>query len=121
MSKKFYAENRETGQRWIKDPRQMHQYLVMYDSGYLAVVTEYRYEGSSITPLDTKVWKTVLKGEGAVPPVPKTPPQTKTTCPSCDGEGQTSEIIDHDYNYNSVWGKCECMRCNGTGFLITYK
>ena len=62
MSKKFYAVNRETGERWKPDSNSMadHQYLVMYDSGYLAVVSEYNWEGSLIAPLDTKVWKKVV-------------------------------------------------------------
>ena len=57
MSKVFWAENRETGEKWHPEPGTKKQYLVMYDSGYLAVVTEdfYYY----ITPLDDKIWKKV--------------------------------------------------------------
>ncbi len=53
MSKKFYAEDRVTGQRWEPE-RGKKQYLVMYDSGYLAVVTEDYY--TYIKPLDPKKW-----------------------------------------------------------------
>ena len=64
MSKKFYAEHKVTGERW-KPENGKKQYLVMYDSGYLAVVTEDFY--TYIAPLDTSVWrkvehKTHLKG-----------------------------------------------------------
>lgn len=56
MSRKFHAEDRETGKRW--EPSGPHQFLVMYDSGYLAVV-EMDYE-CYIHPLDPKKWKTVV-------------------------------------------------------------
>lgn len=70
MSKKFYAVHRETGERWKPDlVNNKHQYLVMYDSGYLAVVSihkEYRdfwsihpIQETTITPLNTKIWKIV--------------------------------------------------------------
>jgi len=60
MSKKFYAVNRETGERWKPDTSGFYdkQYLVMYDSGYLAVVSQEFY--THIEPLDTKIWKTVV-------------------------------------------------------------
>ena len=57
MSRKFYAINRETGERW--KPEKEKQYLVMYDSGYLAVVTEDFY--TYINPLNTAIWKTIIK------------------------------------------------------------
>lgn len=56
MSKKFHAENRETGARWVPDKR-YKEYLVMYDSGYLAVVSEDYY--TCIKPLDPSRWKVV--------------------------------------------------------------
>ncbi len=56
MSKKFWAEHRQTGEKW-KSRKDIKQYLVMYDSGYLAVVTDDFY--TQITPLDPKVWKLV--------------------------------------------------------------
>ena len=60
MSKKFYAVNRETGERWKPDKRRdTKQYLMMYDSGYLAVVEEDYY--THITALDYTVWKAVIK------------------------------------------------------------
>lgn len=58
MSKKFYAVNKQTGERW-KPQREQKQYLVMYDSGYLAVVTVDFY--TYIEPLDTEEWDVVLK------------------------------------------------------------
>ena len=61
MSKKFYATNRETGERWKPSNKYDKEYLVMYDSGYLAVVKDYGYDGISIFPLDNKIWKTVIK------------------------------------------------------------
>lgn len=60
MSKKFYAINRETGERWKPDKRHEHQFLVMYDSGYLAVVT---YDFYTFTePLDPKIWEKIEQG-----------------------------------------------------------
>lgn len=61
MSTKFYAVNRDTGARW-KSGTRYPQYLMMYDSGYLAVVTNQgRYEGESISPLDTNKWQVIVK------------------------------------------------------------
>ncbi len=60
MSKKFHAVDRETGERW-KSSSQEHQYLVMYDSGYLAVVTEGSWD-NSIDALSPKRWKKVMHG-----------------------------------------------------------
>lgn len=56
MSKKFYAEHRVTGERW-KPENGKRQYLVMYDSGYLAVITEDFY--TYIQPLDVATWEKV--------------------------------------------------------------
>ncbi len=56
MSKKFYAINRETGRRW--EPIN-NEYLVMYDTGSLAVVSPGWY--IDIKPLDTKIWEMVVK------------------------------------------------------------
>lgn len=61
MSKKFCAINRQTGKQWIPDQRYGHQYLVMYDSGYLAVVSEFSFYEISISPLDPKIWKAIVK------------------------------------------------------------
>ena len=67
MSRLFYAVNRETGERWKPSskidryyggPRK--QYLMMYDSGYFAVVSDYGYAGRSISDLCTKTWKIVF-------------------------------------------------------------
>ena len=60
MSKKFYAVHRETGERWKPSNQYTKDYLVMYDSGYLARVMcdgFYYY----IEPLDISVWKTINK------------------------------------------------------------
>lgn len=61
MSKKFYATHRETGEKW-KSRKDVHQYLVMYDSGYLAVVTDRPYY-MYIEPLDPKIWEIKFKTE----------------------------------------------------------
>ena len=61
MSKKFHAVNRETGERWkpkYNEKIGRKQYLVMYDSGYIGVVTEDFY--TYISPLDPREWKIVL-------------------------------------------------------------
>ncbi|MCP4528552.1 MAG: hypothetical protein GY833_21955 [Aestuariibacter sp.] len=66
MSTKFYAVRRDNGERWTpvkkKYGSDCKQYLMMWDSGYLAVVTETKgYDASvSIDPLCTKTWKTVI-------------------------------------------------------------
>lgn len=60
MSKKFWAENLATGERW-KPENGKKQYLMMYDSGALAVVTEDFYQ--HVAPLDTKTWKCVLRDD----------------------------------------------------------
>ena len=60
MSKKFYAVNRESGERWKPDKtKDGCHFLVMYDSGYLAEV-EQDWE-TYITPLNPKYWETVIK------------------------------------------------------------
>lgn len=56
MSKKFWAENRVTGSLW-KPEKGKKQYLMMYDSGYLAVVTEDFYQ--YVAALDAKEWRVV--------------------------------------------------------------
>ena len=58
MSKKFWAINRQTGDRW-KPVR--GEYLVMYDSGYLAVVEDSGLEGRYVVPLNPKEWECVHK------------------------------------------------------------
>ena len=59
MSCKFYAVHRESGKRWKPDPAvKGKQYLMMYDTGYLAVVTEDFY--TFISPLSIKEWEVQL-------------------------------------------------------------
>lgn len=58
MSKKFHAEHRETGERWRSTTKHGKEFLVMYDSGYLAVVYTAPYE-CWLTPLDPKQWKVI--------------------------------------------------------------
>lgn len=61
MSKKFKAINKLTGEYWKPTQRlNVKQYLVLYDSGYAAVVTEDFY--TFIEPLDTKEWEVIMKG-----------------------------------------------------------
>jgi hypothetical protein len=59
MSKKFYAVNRNTGNKW--KPNHRGNCLGMYDSGYLAEVDESDPYTVVITKLDTKVWRKVVK------------------------------------------------------------
>lgn len=118
MSRKFFAVNRETGERWMPNPRSGKQYLVMYDSGYLAVITEGGYYGIEIKPLDNKVWRKVLQGEETIPPSKPTT-NTKVPCKACEGTGGRMEIVDHDADYNSVWERSACSRCNGIGYTIS--
>lgn len=63
MSKKFYAVNRATGGRWkpCKKKSGVRQFLMMYDTGRVAVVTQDFY--TYIDPLDYSVWKVVNKME----------------------------------------------------------
>ena len=60
MSRKFYAVNRETGERWNPKKHTMHpnSFLVMYDSGYLAVVSSDGWS-TIISPLDNQIWEVV--------------------------------------------------------------
>lgn len=60
MSKKFTAINRETGEQW-KPRKDKKEFLVMYDSGYLAVICDNGWDGNSINPLDAKVWRKEVK------------------------------------------------------------
>ena len=59
MSKKFYAINKETGNRWKS--KGSGNYLVMYDSGYLAEVDERDPYMTTVIKLDTKKWRKVVK------------------------------------------------------------
>ena len=63
MATKFYAINRQTKERWKRNKRYKKgkQFLMMFDSGYLAVVSNNDWEGMSVIPLDPKIWKTVIK------------------------------------------------------------
>lgn len=59
MSKKFFAVHRETGEKWR--PSEKGQYLIMYDTGLLGVVSPYSPGLNSIIPLDNTVWRTKVK------------------------------------------------------------
>ncbi len=59
MSRKFKAVNRITGEEWKPSGNYKRTYLVMYDSGYLAVVKEDGWGGTFISPLDPKEWMVV--------------------------------------------------------------
>ena len=58
MSKKFYAINKETGERFVSNK---HHYLIMYDSGYCGVVETQDGYYTSVSPLDTRVWRVMYK------------------------------------------------------------
>lgn len=60
MSKQFYVISRETKEKWKPSKTQkVKQYLVMYDSGYVAVVTEDLY--TTIAPLNPQEWMVLHK------------------------------------------------------------
>ena len=62
MAKKFKAVNRISGETW--KPQKIYagkQYLMLYDSGYAAVVTEDFY--IMVTPLNPKEWEVVFRDE----------------------------------------------------------
>ena len=60
MSKKFHAVNKMTKERWTPPPHLHGEkvYLVMYDSGNLAVVSE-DCSYQSIDPMNMSVWEAV--------------------------------------------------------------
>lgn len=91
MSRKFHAVNRKTGQRWsVQDwlnrkgvAKPAHAYIVMYDSGYLAVVEEHDcYGGVSIQPLDPSEWETVVSPSISRVPADYVASSKKTTRPT---------------------------------------
>lgn len=59
MAKKFWAVNRITEEKW--KPERKGEYLVMYDSGYLAEVFHSDFYGMWVKPLNPKIWKVVHK------------------------------------------------------------
>lgn len=67
MSRVFFAINRQTGERWKSNCTQYRkdeghkEFLVMYDSGYLAVAEYIPYNGYTIEPLDPKVWEAITR------------------------------------------------------------
>lgn len=61
MSKKFYAVNKYTGEKWVPQYGR-HQYLVLYDSGKLAVVTENHY--CYVEPLSNMYELRIKNGNG---------------------------------------------------------
>jgi len=65
MSRKFYAVNRHTGERWKPNPRQEKgdNFLIMCDSGFLVEATFIPWNGFILKPLDPKIWKKVMQRE----------------------------------------------------------
>ena len=65
VSRIFWAENRGNGKRWMPALSSvvLNEYLVLYDSGKLAIVTDCGYSGTIVSPLDSKVWKLVFRNE----------------------------------------------------------
>lgn len=63
MNKKWKVVNRQTGETWKPLSPNPKQWLMLYDSGYPAVVTDGGGYGSGywITSLDPKIWKVVYK------------------------------------------------------------
>lgn len=62
MSKKWRVIEKETGLPWKSEEKDRHQFLVMYDSGYVAVVTDAGWDGHYFDKLDMKKYKIVMKG-----------------------------------------------------------
>lgn len=59
MSKMFTAINRKTGEEWKAKIK--GDFLMMYDSGYLAECHDHGRDGVWVTPLDQKEWKVEYK------------------------------------------------------------
>ena len=60
MSKKWKAINKVTGEPW-KPSSDRHQFLVMYDTGFVAVVTDAGWDGHWFDPLDMTKYYIVYK------------------------------------------------------------
>lgn len=60
MSKKWKAINKVTGEPW-KPSSDRHQFLVMYDTGFVAVVTDAGWDGHWFEPLDMTKYYIVYK------------------------------------------------------------
>lgn len=62
MTKKFYAVLREDESvKW--KPERKGQYLMLWDTGFLAVVSDNGYYGVFMEKLDNKKWKLVWRKE----------------------------------------------------------
>ena len=60
MSKKWKAINKVTGEPW-KPSSDRHQFLVMYDTGFVAVVTDAEWDGHWFDPLCRETYEIVFK------------------------------------------------------------
>lgn len=60
MSKKWKAINKVTGEPW-KPSSDRHQFLVMDNTGFIAVATDYGYDGYYFEPLDMTQYYIVYK------------------------------------------------------------
>lgn len=62
MSKRWKVVNKQTGEPWMPDSSiTQKQFLMLFDSGFPAVVTDYGWDGYHVLSLDPKQWKVVWK------------------------------------------------------------
>jgi len=111
MMTKFWAKDKITGEYWKPNPMYNKEVLAENSDGELIVLTDMMREGWSISSLKNHEKTTIAPTEKAIE-------VEKVKCPTCDGSGETMEIVDHDIDYNSVWESRQCWRCNGTGKVI---
>lgn len=62
MSKCWKVVNTRTGEQWVPDSSiKQKQFLMLFDSGFPAVVTDHGWDGYHVLALDPKQWKVVWK------------------------------------------------------------
>ena len=108
---KFWAVHQHDRTYWQPDPAYKAQRLIILDDGTIAVLTDMVREGWRLSLLPE-----YLKTD--VPPTEVEPAAVMKECPCCRGSGETMEIVDHDEEYNSVWDRVQCSKCNGTGRVV---
>ena len=122
MSKKFYAVNRDTHERWKPNPKYTQNYLILFDSGALAEVIVNKYRGTQIRPLPAEFVR-VIQGplDSQHPPVVDKGGFTPSfeTCPRCHGEGKVPDLYSGTLSeYSSCAYDMECPVCEGNGKVV---
>lgn len=107
---RFFAINK-LGNYWFKDPKFKDQFLALKEDGTLLVVTDLKDYGYTVKSLNdfTKT---------DVPPTKKQLTYSMVKCSWCSGYGKVHEIVDHDYEGNSVYDYDMCNNCNGSGLEL---